>query len=667
MKIKARINIQEDTLGPDPWDEKYLLNPPKNHIICRDVDGTPHTIYELIWPWTAYNSRRKKCLIHFLYWKGNSNKIVVDENELSPDRLDRTKELQILMARHVYYGDMISTKSMTSKLYVLHSLARFAEEKSCSVFYVMTHPSLIKSFTESLAISALSDWLIMHKFFMALSLRNQLGFSLAEPSHWNKFEKKAKEYRKNRRQFAPLPTRIYAALINNISAEIDDIEKHKTALISALKEASSISTKKGFNRADFLFSKYGLKPYLQRRGFDSTRIRGLSGALREIFVICKLQIHLFSGMRDEEALYLPYHCATVEEGLHGRKHFLISGITTKLNNGNRTRTKWITTEGEGFRAIKLAQEFANTIYGIIDVSPSTSDDLLDDYPLFPSTSYLPWMPDRIESRDYIARTKIQLAYFNKETTLLSRLCPIIEEQDIEELEQIDPFRAWEEEPEFKVGQRWPLTTHQLRRSLAVYANASGLVRLSSLRRQLQHITREMSMYYGRGSTFCKNFIGADPAGFKKHVAIDWQDGAEEAEMLAFVRDVLNAEEAMFGGGGAFYERQRERGEVMSREEVGKQMKSGLLAYREGPLGGCTRPGICETRKGLQLIDTTCATDGCRYLIGKHSKIIQTIHLKRAAMANILPGSITEAMEREDLAALERVELAWRQQEHSKIL
>ena len=101
---------------------------------------------------------------------------------------------------------------------------------------------------------------------------------------------------------------------------------------------------------------------------------------------------------------------------------------------------------------------------------------------------------------------------------------------------------------------------------------------------------------------------------------------------------------------------------MAREEVATQMKAGLLAYREGPLGGCTRPGVCETRKGLNLIDTVCATDGCKHLIGKHSKIVQTIRLKRAAMAHITPGSVTAAMEREELEALERVEREWRPQE-----
>ena len=207
-----------------------------------------------------------------------------------------------------------------------------------------------------------------------------------------------------------------------------------------------------------------------------------------------------------------------------------------------------------------------------------------------------------------------------------------------------------------------MQNHQLRRSLAIYANASGLVRISSLRRQLQHITREMALYYGRGSTFCKDFIADNSAGYRKHVAVDWQEGAEEAEMLAFVRDVLNSSEPMFGGAGIYYERQRKRGEVMSHEEVTKQVKAGLLAYRDGPLGGCTRPGVCEMRRGLNLIDTVCATDGCKHLIGKHSKIVQTIRLKRAAMTHIAPGSITDAMEREELEALERVEREWRPQE-----
>lgn len=69
--------------------------------------------------------------------------------------------------------------------------------------------------------------------------------------------------------------------------------------------------------------------------------------------------------------------------------------------------------------------------------------------------------------------------------------------------------------------------------------------------------------------------------------------------------------------------------------------------------------------GLNLIDTVCATEGCKYLIGKHSKIVASIRLKRAGLAHVTPGSITEAMEREELEALERVERAWRPPEDNE--
>jgi hypothetical protein len=44
------------------------------------------------------------------------------------------------------------------------------------------------------------------------------------------------------------------------------------------------------------------------------------------------------------------------------------------------------------------------------------------------------------------------------------------------------------------------------------------------------------------------------------------------------------------------------------------------------------------------------------------KIVQTIRLKRAAMTHITPGSVTEAMEREELEVLERIEREWRPKE-----
>lgn len=665
MKIKARIE-QYGALGPDPWDDDWGICLPLDHVICRDLDGIPHTVGEFVWPWTAYTAHQEEFYLHFFYWKQTKGRAVKGSLEISPEREARIRELQFLMTRLIYYGNDNAPITLDVKLRTLHHAARFAEARSCTVRDVLTQTALLDACGASLPDNYVGKWRGWLTFLGQLEAEMQLGFTLATPKQWRDLERRVKRRRDNRRQFALLPTRIYAALINNLAKELDDIEAHKPRLLVALREAiveyrRAKGSKSKISIGPALVEKHGLAAYFVRRGFmRRNTLQGMASAIAEIFHICKLQIHVFSGMRDSEARHLPYHCMVTENGPHGRMHCLIAGATTKFNNGRRLQTKWVTSERDGFRAIRLAQEFAAAIYEALGVMSSKADDLKDEHPLFPSVDYLPWMSCQVSSGYRIAAFRGYLG--GASCSLLSRLCPTIEEEDIEELEEVDPFRAWREEPEFAIGRPWTLTTHQLRRSLAVYANASGLVSLSSLRRQLQHITREMTLYYGRGSTFCKNFIEGNPKGYNKHVAVEWQNGAEEAEVLAFVRDVLYSKEQMFGGAGNYHERQRERGEVMSREEVARQMKAGLLAYREGPLGGCTRPGVCETRKGLNLIDTVCATDGCKHLIGKHSKIVQTIRLKRAAMAHITLGSVTAAMEQEELEALERVEREWRPKE-----
>lgn len=670
MKVDARIERHEPTQSPDPWDEDWGICLPLYHVICRDVDGTPRLAGEFVWPWTAYTAHRESFLLHFLYWKQSGRRLAASLKDITPEREARMHELQFLMTRQIYYGIENAPKTLDRKLKTLHYVARFAEAKSCTVRDVLTQTALIDACGASLPEHTVETWIGWINFLRQLVPETQLGFSLATSKRWKIIKRRKNEHRGKMRQVAPLPTRIYAALINNLSAELDDFEAHKDRLLAALREAFTVyrqakasqNTEHGVRICSPLIDKYDLTAFLERRGYNSKKpLRSLAAAVGEVFRVCKLQIHVFSGMRDDEARHLPYHCMVSEKGLHGRTHCLIAGATTKFNKGRRLRTKWVTTERDGFRAIRLAQDFAAVIYHALGVTPSEADDLKDDYPLFPSRDYLPWNQRQGLPGGRIATAETALCFGSE--LLLSRLCPLIEGEDIAELEEIDPFRAWREEAKFAIGHRWPLATHQLRRSLAVYANASGLVRLSSLRRQLQHMTREMALYYGRGSTYCRNFIADDPAGYKKHIVVNWQDGAEEAEMLAFVRDVLNTAEPMFGGAGTFYERQRERGEVMSREEVAKQMKAGLLAYREGPLGGCTLPGVCATRKGLNLIDTVCVTDGCKHLIGKHSKIVQTIRLKRRALAHIAPGSVTEAMEREELESLEYVERKWRSQKH----
>lgn len=71
----------------------------------------------------------------------------------------------------------------------------------------------------------------------------------------------------------------------------------------------------------------------------------------------------------------------------------------------------------------------------------------------------------------------------------------ITQQDLELARLVTPTL---DAKKFAVGKVWPLAWHQLRRTGAVNMQASGLVSDASLQYQLKHVSRAMSLYYGRG-------------------------------------------------------------------------------------------------------------------------------------------------------------------------
>ncbi len=657
--------IPTGSVPPDQWDAKYGVTLPLTHVISRGNDGKVLSyVGDFVWNLTPYDPRGKRTALYFDYWTIARRK-TINAAEITPQRESRIRELQFLMVLLVYHGKARTSGNthLNNRLRGLLAMAKFSESRSCTVREVLESRVMLDSFIGTVSADSEIQIQILAWLNVLWSLEpDELGFVVPWPTRWAELLNSKRRMRANGKQHAPLPTRIYGALINNLAREMDDVDLHKDRLLGAFNEAIAEHRKTRALNAhldiDFgpkIVKKYGLQDYLKLRGL-SLGLMGLSGAVVDVFRICKLQIHVFSGMRCAEALHLPFHCMEAEKLLHGRHHCLITGITTKLEGARRRRTKWVTTRADGFRAVLLAQQFAGVLYKSVGLTPCESEKTKDDYPLFLSTVHLPWVSDASNSKVELTPARATLS---TSAVLKTVLCSNIEDGDLAELEEIDPFRAWRSEPEYALGKPWPLKTHQLRRSLALYANASGLVRLSSLRRQLQHITREMSQYYGRGSAFAKNFLDEDSKGYKRHIVAEWQDGEQEAQSLAFVHDVLKSEEQLHGAAGKYYELQRKREEVLSVEELKKQIKLGRLAYRPSPLGGCTNPSTCESTKGLRLIDTTCATEGCKHLIGKHSKIIQTIRLQRATLSRMDPSSVTYQMEKEELSALEATERLWR--------
>ncbi|KVT54009.1 hypothetical protein WK55_21995 [Burkholderia ubonensis] len=402
-----------------------------------------------------------------------------------------------------------------------------------------------------------------------------------------------------------------------------------------------------------LITKYHLDEYFEANGIMKTA-KGISRGLTEVQMLCKLTVHIYSGMRDQEASSLPYYCTETEEW-SGRKHYILCGATTKLNKGKIRRTRWVTSF-ESFAAIEIAQRIAALIYQSMGHTPEKSAGRINRYPLFVSTGYLALNGRPPATRTEIFQTQWLRTSQRGHSLLNEALRPIIEEQDLRELEDIDPHRPWRSEAGMQVGQPWRLTTHQFRRSLALYAQRSGLVSLPSLKRQLQHITLEMSNYYARGAIFARNFIEDSPSGYNEHIAKEWRETRPESEALAYLRDVLFSGDELFGGAGAFEQQKKDRGVIADRGATLRQFKRGVIAYREIPVGGCIKVGECD-QVGLRMLGTGCL-NGCKNLVGKLPRLERVIERQTGLVASLDPSSVEFRMEQSDLDVLVATRDQW---------
>ncbi|WP_353557522.1 hypothetical protein [Paraburkholderia terrae] len=171
--------------------------------------------------------------------------------------------------------------------------------------------------------------------------------------------------------------------------------------------------------------------------FESKKLaksaKGISRGLTEVQMLCKLTIHIFSGMRDEEAISLPYFCIEAVRKT-GRSHYLLHGQTTKLNYGKIRRTGWVTS-GEAYEAVIFAQRVAAFTYGSMGCKAGRRDDFMNRYPLFVSAGYLALHGRPPAGTDAFQTQRLRITRrFGH--LLETALRPVIEDCDVRELEKL---------------------------------------------------------------------------------------------------------------------------------------------------------------------------------------------------------------------------------------
>lgn len=364
-------------------------------------------------------------------------------------------------------------------------------------------------------------------------------------------------------------------------------------------------------------------------------LRGITEHITHLQGLCALLIHAFTGMRQSEVQVMPYEPVIhpVAKGF-GDVPVLVSHLKKFSDKGNYSKPLvWATAE-QGLYAVKIAQQLS--LLNWFRSRPADAQ-LPSNVPLFIAP-----MINRIDNRAHYA-VPISNRIWSTDLwrSLVASLDLVIEAEDMKELDAFDAFRGWDKRPEFAVGELWPLSSHQMRRSVAVYASRSGMVSLPALKTHFKHLSEVMTAVYAEGSSFAKHFL-MDEHGKPidaSSVLSSFRDSVAFNTSVRFHEQVIKSHTSTYGPVGGEIQRAKDSGRLPkmleSREATEKAIKQGKFAYKETPVGGCTLKGSCP-HFAVDVV-LPCTRD-CKDAILKREKLEVYVDSLRFDMKGQSPNS-----------------------------
>jgi len=588
-----QLNQWKEHQLPDRCDSaSQYLNVDNDFVISRTTQGVIVSIYgDDEWVMKMYDAKGD-CIYNFVAWADGSAEPLVTVIA------EEMKKIQV--ARMYLYPN--PRKAISIRLMELNKLARLALNNNLSLSDLFEDANLnrllLPSFAE-LGKNPMRSMLIVLKEIFDIRVKHPdfkfgpTNYAIIERMQ-ALYDKNPKQQKNDSQQTKLIPSRLYAALIAMLNAELDHFNTNADAIVELFRQRKE-NPRFGLPESrvrDFkdsiawvdIVAQYGLGSLFESRSI--TNWLKLHGYLGEIQCAAKYWIHLFTGMRSNEARHLPADTyATIKAG--GADAHILRGYTSKIAGQNQTKTFWMTASiiEKGIVAAQHIGKCAALIRNFNGSDPS-------QYPLFPALGTA--TEDKIKAFAGGAVMGNSGHEYSRRRLLARLPGLIVQEADIRELEQFDGFRDWRNEPDVKVGEVWPLATHQCRRSLAVYCARSGLVSVGSLGLQFKHLSEVMTSYYRKGSAFAVNFLNTGDA---ENLIDAMEYERHKAQYIDYEANVINTTSRLWGGEGNRIQVARDKGEPLiittDRKVTEKKFLKGEMAYKIGPIGGCTNLEPCD--------------------------------------------------------------------------
>ncbi|WP_338920123.1 integrase [Pseudomonas silesiensis] len=370
-----------------------------------------------------------------------------------------------------------------------------------------------------------------------------------------------------------------------------------------------------------------------RTKYKFNQLSNIGNYLNKCYYAAKMLIHIFTAMREREAYLLKESCI---ERLSAET-YIVHGLSIKLTKEPRP-AKWVTS-ADILSPYESAMRITKLVKHFIPEHINTKNLL------FLSVSYLP-----ISSQYQKSKKNKRLTQATLNPIRFEKAFPptIITSADYNELLMLDPLRNWQSQAEFQPGEHWNLTTHQFRRSMAVYAAQSGLVSLPSLKRMLQHTLLQMSLYYTKGFSTAKYLFGE----INPEIVKFFKDHTTQAEASFFLKDVIMEQASLHGAAGTWYERNVKNSFLINVatnfKETLRKVQQGLLSYKETILGGCLKVGECHERAYHNYVACLDCSNACI----KEKKLDQSIQIQVKIIDSIPEGTFAYKTEQTKLSILQ---------------
>ncbi|RWU24950.1 integrase [Pseudomonas alkylphenolica] len=630
MKLSSTASLQHgiDAYMGIPSD---LITPAT--VISRDIHGNILSVVgDIEWQTPLLRSHQnRKAYISFSKFRTST--------ELEVKNLEQTQKIVAIWIHRPSQrtGSYPSIDTVRSFLTDLRRLCNQATKKGVTLAELLKHPvhfkshiDKIKSYTTLRTLQMIINKVIEeHIFSVSTTITKILDRAIRESADESE-------------QHPVIPGRILFEKISHYTSLLQEYQENEIQI-------SELNRRAGLNRFYGRFKRKSTDPHnpnvefevameecglsVIREKYKMRQLSNVSNFISRCNYAAKMLIHIFTAMREREAYLLKDGC--VEK--IGPKTYVVDGLTVKLTKEPRP-AKWITSE-----SILLPYDCACSIARLIKVYMPACIDT--ENRLFLSVSYLP-VANEYEKKQ--KDTELYQGALNPTRWEETFPPTAITDEDYEELVMIDPLRNWAANLKFQIGQNWNLTTHQFRRSMAVYAAQSGLVSLPSLKRMLHHTLLQMSIYYTRGFASAK-FLFSEQ---NPDLAEFFQAQTVNAEASLFLKEVIMEKANLHGAAGIWYERNLKKeyatNIVTNFQETLKKIKQGLLSYKETILGGCFKVGECKERVHHNYVACVDCSSACI----KEKKLDQSILIQTKIIDSIPEGTFAHNTEQTKLSMLQ---------------